>query len=133
MPLLAGSTVFDSKAGIMLSPTFVKLVAWYDNEWGYSSRLCDLVGLMAHRDGAFDNYYVWPEPPLESTIAGESEAAAHADAPPVAKLNDRMSVGNGSADSVLSTLEHALALDEAYEPMAGAHGMQDGFGGEAVY
>jgi glyceraldehyde-3-phosphate dehydrogenase/erythrose-4-phosphate dehydrogenase len=30
----ASSTV-DAKAGIMLSPTFVKLVSWYDNEWGY--------------------------------------------------------------------------------------------------
>merc|ERR1712107_788899 len=29
------SSTFDSKAGIMLDPTFVKLVAWYDNEWGY--------------------------------------------------------------------------------------------------
>lgn len=33
----ASSTV-DAKAGIMLSPTFVKLVSWYDNEWGYSCR-----------------------------------------------------------------------------------------------
>merc|ERR1719248_91845 len=32
------STVFDAEAGIMLTPTFVKLVSWYDNEWGYSTR-----------------------------------------------------------------------------------------------
>lgn len=32
------SSTVDSKAGIMLSPTFVKLVSWYDNEWGYSCR-----------------------------------------------------------------------------------------------
>jgi len=44
------SSVFDAKAGIMLSSTFVKLVSWYDNEWGYSNRLvelamhCDSVG-----------------------------------------------------------------------------------------
>merc|ERR1719236_237601 len=45
------STVFDAGAGIMLTPTFVKLVSWYDNEWGYSTRLVDLVGLMAVADG----------------------------------------------------------------------------------
>merc|ERR1719413_266635 len=33
------STVFDAGAGIMLTPTFIKLVSWYDNEWGYSTRL----------------------------------------------------------------------------------------------
>merc|ERR1712084_151070 len=45
------STVFDAEAGIMLTPTFVKLVSWYDNEWGYSTRLVDLVGTMAAKDG----------------------------------------------------------------------------------
>merc|ERR1711904_288208 len=45
------STVFDAEAGIMLTPTFVKLVTWYDNEWGYSTRLVDLVGFMAVKDG----------------------------------------------------------------------------------
>jgi glyceraldehyde 3-phosphate dehydrogenase len=34
--------VFDARAGLQLDPTFVKLVAWYDNEWGYSSKLLDL-------------------------------------------------------------------------------------------
>ena len=46
------STVFDAGAGIMLTPTFVKLVSWYDNEWGYSTRLVDLVANMACKDGA---------------------------------------------------------------------------------
>jgi glyceraldehyde 3-phosphate dehydrogenase len=46
------STVFDAGAGIMLTPTFVKLVSWYDNEWGYSTRLVDLVANMAAKDGA---------------------------------------------------------------------------------
>merc|ERR1711918_94382 len=46
------SSVFDSKAGIMLSPQFVKLVAWYDNEWGYSNRVVDLMCYMADKDGA---------------------------------------------------------------------------------
>jgi len=41
------STVFDAEAGIMLTPTFVKLVSWYDNEWGYSNRVIDLIKKMA--------------------------------------------------------------------------------------
>jgi glyceraldehyde 3-phosphate dehydrogenase len=36
------TAVFDARAGIQLDPTFVKLIAWYDNEWGYSSKLLDL-------------------------------------------------------------------------------------------
>jgi len=44
------SSIFDSKAGIQLSPRFVKVVAWYDNEWGYSARLVDLAVYMAHVD-----------------------------------------------------------------------------------
>lgn len=39
----ARTSIFDAEAGIMLSPTFVKLVAWYDNEWGYSNKLVDLI------------------------------------------------------------------------------------------
>jgi len=36
------SSIFDAEAGIQLTPDFVKLVSWYDNEWGYSNRLCEL-------------------------------------------------------------------------------------------
>lgn len=42
----ARTSIFDADAGIQLDSTFVKLVSWYDNEWGYSNRLVDLVGLV---------------------------------------------------------------------------------------
>jgi len=44
------SSIFDADAGIMLNPNFVKLVAWYDNEWGYSCRVVDLMKHVAAID-----------------------------------------------------------------------------------
>jgi glyceraldehyde 3-phosphate dehydrogenase len=41
------TSVFDANAGIALTDTFVKLVAWYDNEWGYSCKCLDLIRHMA--------------------------------------------------------------------------------------
>ena len=46
----AHTSIFDSTAGIMLTDTFVKLVAWYDNEWGYSNKLVDLACYIASVD-----------------------------------------------------------------------------------
>ena len=37
------TSIFDAEAGIMLNPNFVKLVSWYDNEWGYSNKVLDLI------------------------------------------------------------------------------------------
>ena len=46
----ARTSIFDAKAGIALTDTFVKLVAWYDNEWGYSNKVLDLISHMAKVD-----------------------------------------------------------------------------------
>jgi glyceraldehyde 3-phosphate dehydrogenase len=43
------TSIFDAGAGIQLSPTFVKVVSWYDNEWGYSSKVIELVEYMASK------------------------------------------------------------------------------------
>jgi glyceraldehyde 3-phosphate dehydrogenase len=44
------SSIFDAKAGISLNDNFVKLVSWYDNEWGYSRRVLDLLSYVAKVD-----------------------------------------------------------------------------------
>lgn len=44
------TSIFDASAGIMLNDKFVKLVAWYDNEWGYSNKVIDLIIHMAKED-----------------------------------------------------------------------------------
>ena len=46
----AHTSIFDSTAGIQLTDTFVKLVAWYDNEWGYSNKLVDLACYIASKN-----------------------------------------------------------------------------------
>jgi glyceraldehyde 3-phosphate dehydrogenase len=46
------SSIFDATAGISLNDNFVKLVSWYDNEWGYSRRVLDLLAYIAKVDAA---------------------------------------------------------------------------------
>ena len=45
------SSIFDAKAGIALNDHFIKLVSWYDNEWGYSRRVVDLITYISKVDG----------------------------------------------------------------------------------
>ncbi|HQI30856.1 MAG TPA: type I glyceraldehyde-3-phosphate dehydrogenase, partial [Bacteroidales bacterium] len=41
------TSIFDAGAGISLNPNFVKVVSWYDNEWGYSCKIVDMIQHMA--------------------------------------------------------------------------------------
>ena len=43
------TSVFDAEASILLDPTFAKLVAWYDNEWGYSCKVLEMARVIAAR------------------------------------------------------------------------------------
>ncbi|PMB15525.1 type I glyceraldehyde-3-phosphate dehydrogenase [Fischerella thermalis CCMEE 5282] len=52
------SSIFDAGAGIELNPNFFKVVAWYDNEWGYSNRVVDLMLAMAQKEGILQDLAV---------------------------------------------------------------------------
>ncbi len=43
----ARTSIFDAKAGIQLDPTFVKVVSWYDNEWGYSNKVLEMARVIS--------------------------------------------------------------------------------------
>ena len=45
------TSIFDAKAGIALTDKFVKVVSWYDNEWGYSNKVLDLIAVMVKKNG----------------------------------------------------------------------------------
>ena len=44
------TSIFDADAGIMLNEHFVKLISWYDNEWGYSNKVLELISYMAQQN-----------------------------------------------------------------------------------
>lgn len=50
------SSIFDAAAGLAVGTRFFKVVSWYDNEWGYSNRLCDLLIIAAKVDGYGQSY-----------------------------------------------------------------------------
>lgn len=70
--------IFDKKAGIMLDDSFVKLIAWYDNEWGYSNKVIDLVQHVAHTDRALLESGGTIKKPLVAEAAEEEAAAVKA-------------------------------------------------------
>ena len=52
------SSIFDAGAGIELNANFFKVVAWYDNEWGYSNRVVDLMLFMAQKEGRLETVQI---------------------------------------------------------------------------
>ncbi|OGX37671.1 MAG: type I glyceraldehyde-3-phosphate dehydrogenase [Omnitrophica WOR_2 bacterium RIFCSPLOWO2_12_FULL_50_9] len=50
------TSIFDADAGIALNDTFIKVVAWYDNEWGYSNKVVDLIFFIASRQPACSSH-----------------------------------------------------------------------------
>jgi len=73
------SSIFDAKAGISLNDNFVKLVSWYDNEWGYSRRVLDLLGKLSsfnsRQDLANRGQSTWRRPTV--TLSNQHEAPSN--------------------------------------------------------
>merc|ERR1711972_777283 len=89
----ARSSIFDSDAGIMLNPNFVKLVAWYDNEWGYSCRVVDLMKHVAKVDKAETSAEAKAEDLVAAAFCGQRRA------PKQAKLAVQAAEGDAVAAS----------------------------------
>jgi len=110
------STVFDAEAGIMLTPTFVKLVSWYDNEWGYSTRLVDLIGIMAKVDGS-------AVPEKVPVAAGVVEEAAPPPVAPAASVDWSQALEEAEAKTrktiaaVLDISESKVTDDTTFEDL----------------
>ena len=66
--------IFDEKAGIMISPKFVKLVAWYDNEYGYSCKLLDVIATMYEKDSAKSSKKTAKSTPVAKTESKKTNA-----------------------------------------------------------
>jgi len=50
------SSIFDPALTQVMEETFVKVIAWYDNEWGYSARVEELIGRLAALDGMTSDF-----------------------------------------------------------------------------
>lgn len=66
--------IFDEKAGIMIGPKFVKLVAWYDNEYGYSCKLLELIATMYKKDHAREKKVAPEVKPVKKNAKVENPA-----------------------------------------------------------
>ena len=123
------STVFDATAGIMLSPTFVKLVSWYDNEWGYSTRLCDLIGIMGAKDKATPQRareVVAAPYPVEAEVKKVDEKKAAVEERQRQKFFSSGSwgqIGSQSMDSVMGALSIDDPLDRSKDEVTTATAM----------
>ena len=135
------STVFDASAGIMLSPNFVKLISWYDNEWGYSTRLCDLIGVMAAADGSVEDWWVWSQKAADEATVSRPPSidpsaykviASLPTAEPAGERGAKSNEGSSSFDSVMNAFEAALAVDDAYEIACASPRLRDAMADEAV-
>jgi len=113
------STVFDASAGLMLSPTFVKLISWYDNEWGYSTRLCDLIKVMADADLAADAWWTRADVVVTEHVKEQAEINVKKIVTNTTKPMEPESVALGVGESQVG--------EKSYESVISALALHDGF------